>query len=118
MSWELMPLQGCSREECRGEREGTEGEVRGSQGMRGREGSFVIGKEGTERGKIVKNMFAAGRSRLRDEEHGVHDQDWAELAYKEGKIDSISRSQIEKMGQLFSRYQWVSLQAEKMDSKE
>lgn len=77
MSWELMPLQGARMRER---------EQRGNAGdMRGREGSFVIGKEGTDRGKIVKKKFAAGRNGLRDKEHGVHEQDWAELAYKERK---------------------------------
>lgn len=95
-----------------------EREQRGNAGnMRDREGSFVIGKEGIDRGKIVKKKFAAGRNRLRDEEHGVHEQDWAELAYKERKIDSISRHQIGKPGKFFSRYQWINLQAEKMDTR-
>lgn len=49
--------------------------------MRGREGSFVLGKEGKERGKIRKKKFAAGRNRLREKEHGVNEQ----LDYKEGK---------------------------------
>lgn len=85
---------------------GREGEQRGDAGnMRGRKGSFVMKKEGTERGKIVKNEFATGRNRLRHEEHGVHEQDWAELVYKERKIDSISRGQIGKPRKFFSRYQ-------------
>lgn len=96
-----------------------EGEQRGNAGnMRGREGSFIIRKEGIERGKIVKKKFAAGRNRLRDEQHKVHEQDWADLVYKERKIDSISRGQRGKPRKFFSRYQWINLQAEKMDSKD
>lgn len=106
---ELVPLQGAGRRER--EQTGNAGN------LRGREGSFVTGKKGIERGKIMKKIFVAGRNRLRDKEHKVHDQDWAELPNK-GKIDSISRGQIGKPGKFFSRYQWTSLQAEKIDGKE
>lgn len=85
---------------------GREGEQRGDAGnMRGRKGSFVMKKEGIERGKIVKKKFATGRNRPRHEEHGVHEQDWVELVYKERKIDSISRGQIRTPRKFFSRYQ-------------
>lgn len=60
--------------------------------MRGREGSFVLGKEGKERGKIRKKKFAAGRNRLIEKEHGINEQ----LDYKEGKGNNFKGSNRKK----------------------